>query len=1800
MEKWLFSGRRIRICLAIFVVGLMMAVGSATAQPFSRSETRQTAPLIQAIESGNYARVNALLSKRANPNQRDSWGETALILAIRKGYEEIATLLIQRGADANAPNSWSVTPLQEAIKQNLPSLPARLLAAGARVNQVGVPPNFPYWGGTRLRLDDFINTGVAPPLVLAAYRSRRALIPILLEKGANPNPPPLLPGHSFTPPLYYLAEQGDTANLKLLLRKGANPNARSQSGSTPLMAAALHGHTEIVRLLLDANADPNAKEERDSEPSAEETTEPEAPQPSDDLEEEFDPFFGINRGVAERKAAPAPQKTVLLVALFAPKPQIAVIRLLLERQADPNAADTSGVTPLFLATQKGRADLIQLLLDKGAQMPVLSSDDGRSRRIALLRAAIDANSPPCAALLLNGMTSEAFANKGQVLLLDAVRKSNAEIVKMLLKYQIDPNPVLNTAVTEGSVPVVEALLQAGANPATHTSTKVEYDTDEGKKIFVEGSILWDIKDLSETALVKMLAVEGINLNEPSKKFGALTLLHCAAQKGALDTVEYLLSKGAAVDAKTTWGDTPLMFAAENGHLDTVLALLKANADVNVQTVKSDLLSTVRFNEWKRYGGETAALLAAREGHGSVVMALLQRGADVNARDARGQTLLMAAATRGLPPAVQFLIRQGVKLDERWSTVRANQDTEATALTLAIHAGAVESVEALLDAGANPNPQTQTDLSPLLLAIEQHRRKDNEAVAYRMVATLLAHGARPDGSPDRMLEDTNNPNRRTSQPPPLFEAVRQGAIDLVKLLLEHLPNANIQNDKGETALHWVLKGYDIEKYADMVRLLLLHHVNPNTADKSGATPLLDALRTDRVEVVGLLQNYDTGPAFGHYPALLAAARHGYAVKSIKRLLEQGANPNVRDKEGNTPLLFAVERDAEATKLLLAAGADPNVKTARGETILLLAVSKPENAVNGLLEALLNRGGSLEAVDANGENALLRAARSGSSLTVEMLRHRGARERRNRAGETALHLAARRGDLSIVRAFLHSAENINARSHTQETPLMLAAQGGELQTLALLISKGANPLLKDNQGRTAQDHALAKQQTAAAALLAAARPSGNANPPHSGQVRISSAKPPVALVGPTPEFWNQFTIIEPSSPGKRPGVLWPQANAAEGARVRRLLLDLAQQGWGRNPAHTPLAEFWEQLTPAVKNTLMRRHAALFRAARHRSGTLSDWLTQQVAAQPIPADNQMLPGLDKLFEDFQTDFQARLDAFLQPFTANLTAGIRDLGGGTDSDYVNRMTSDVLKGPVFRAAGLLIARQKSERAWDLVETARSLPYRLQREQREIIANAPAGIRNELRAINVAMISQQANYELGGSIRKQAELALRRSLVERGGLMAEITGGLPSPLPSASSLQAVANALPSGTLSIVFAVGSRKTLIDQDSPAQSYVFLLHRPNDPAFGAKNTPSLIVETLDLSPEDLARAVIEFRSFATHPEMIPVTATPNSPSVQTKGRELFDLLFPNAAGEAVRCAKRLQISPDGPLWDLPFAALVMSDEGKPRFVGLEKPITYIHSLTQFLALRVQRTARPPKPVLLALGDPRYERAAWRQPYPLGDDPPQRLPWTNREVRQIAHLYGVKPQESNRRTGEGVLLLDQQATESNLRRFLPAADMVHLSTHGQIDTARGWNMYGGIWLTPPPREPNAGETQNDGALQAWEIFNQTRLKADLVCISACEMARGQDVDGAGIADMIWAFQAAGARSVVAGQWKVEEESSAKLMVTFHQKLRGGLAKDEALRLAMRDLASRPETAHPYYWSPFLLTGDFENRLFSPSARP
>jgi CHAT domain-containing protein len=146
-----------------------------------------------------------------------------------------------------------------------------------------------------------------------------------------------------------------------------------------------------------------------------------------------------------------------------------------------------------------------------------------------------------------------------------------------------------------------------------------------------------------------------------------------------------------------------------------------------------------------------------------------------------------------------------------------------------------------------------------------------------------------------------------------------------------------------------------------------------------------------------------------------------------------------------------------------------------------------------------------------------------------------------------------------------------------------------------------------------------------------------------------------------------------------------------------------------------------------------------------------------------------------------------------------------------------------------------------------------------------------------------------------------------------------------------------------------------------------------------------------------------------------------------------------------------------------------------------------------------------------------------------------------------------------------------------------IVHFATHGLLNNEHP--ELSGIVLSLFDEN---GKPQ-DGFLRLNDIYN-LKLPADLVVLSACNTGLGKDVKGEGLVGLTRGFMYAGASSVVASLWKVDDEATAELMRYFYSyMLKDGLSPAAALRKAQVTMSQQKRWQSPYYWSGFIIQGQY-----------
>jgi len=332
------------------------------------------------------------------------------------------------------------------------------------------------------------------------------------------------------------------------------------------------------------------------------------------------------------------------------------------------------------------------------------------------------------------------------------------------------------------------------------------------------------------------------------------------------------------------------------------------------------------------------------------------------------------------------------------------------------------------------------------------------------------------------------------------------------------------------------------------------------------------------------------------------------------------------------------------------------------------------------------------------------------------------------------------------------------------------------------------------------------------------------------------------------------------------------------------------------------------------------------------------------------------------------------------------------------------------------------------------------------------------------------------------------------------------------------------------------------------------------------------------------------------------------------ELSEMALAPAAAELGR--KRLVIVPDGRLQYIPFAVLpeplaTAASRGTkskrvspatPLVVGRE--IVSLPSASTLVVLRRELAGRAPAPQLFAaLADPVFDaederfasggRAA-QNPAPSQSPPASataqaverrrlrdaialvRLRGSGEEVEAIAKL--TPPGQSAVRRDFAANYT--AATSSEMARYR----YVHFATHGLFNEKQP--SLSGLALSLFDEQ----KREQNGLLRLDDVYNHLKLSADLVTLSACQTALGKDVRGEGLVGLTRGFMYAGAARVVASLWKVEDEGTKELMIRFYRgMLKQRLRPAAALRQAQISMLRQPAWRSPYYWSAFVLQGEW-----------
>ena len=461
--------------------------------------------------------------------------------------------------------------------------------------------------------------------------------------------------------------------------------------------------------------------------------------------------------------------------------------------------------------------------------------------------------------------------------------------------------------------------------------------------------------------VRELVEEGANPNGALEDGDGSTALHTASGLGEREMVELLLANDADVSVVNHAGHTPLHSAAESGYVEIARLLVDHGGDPFVDPNDD---------------GNTPVVGAVRRSQSETALYLLGEGRAASLAPERLGELLVRAASDSHLELVQFLVAQGADVNTYAANgpdSRLPHETNDYAFILfdsgdprfhvflptpiqrAAWAGHANIVRFLVEQGASVNPIDAPEFPPLVLAA----RKGFDDIAN----ILLEGGADPD------VRDSKGRSA-------LHVSIHHGHITLVSTVVEHGADTTVQDENGRTPLmilrmqNQVAIGRHMDadratraKIREMLESLIAIGFNPNAPGANGMSPVHDAALDNVYLLEALLTHggdHSAKNGDGESPLTSIMYKRWKGDRLIMRrvaahvLMEHGADPNIPNDAGSTPLHLVAKVDPESDAELMVDSllhfqADPTLVNADGKTPAALARDHGHHDLAKTLEA-----------------------------------------------------------------------------------------------------------------------------------------------------------------------------------------------------------------------------------------------------------------------------------------------------------------------------------------------------------------------------------------------------------------------------------------------------------------------------------------------------------------------------------------------------------------------------------------------------------------------------------------------------------------------------------------------------------------------------------------------------------------------------------------------------------------------------------------------------------------------------------
>eukprot|EP00968_Pinguiococcus_pyrenoidosus_P022409 scaffold3218_cov161-Pinguiococcus_pyrenoidosus.AAC.2 len=931
--------------------------------------------LLMAIDQGNADIVELVLDHKADPNLRESTTNAhPLHMALLKEQQSVVKMLLEKGADPDAISNEK-TCLHVAIEKEDVASTSCLLDHGAD--------------------PDRLSAGRSPlHIAIEAVAEHKA--GFLARLGGNSNPMQIFrllltkanverrTGTEESTPLHIAARTANKALVQELINQGANVFLKDKTGRTPFHVAAEVGgavshRKDVLEVLKVENAEILLAKDKDG-------------------------------------------RTALHQAVLSGQ-KVEVVEWLLTNGASPDDGDGSGKTPLDLAVDHERWQILLILVAKSV---TLSNPEAQGCQWTPLHVAAAKNRVQIVTCVVK------YIKQGDIRGFGVDQKDSKG------------RTPLHVALQNKAEAAAECLLRLGAS-ATIADNKgrtpmhyaAEKNCEEAVKWLIENSV-------------------GVNVADSQSR----SPLHLAAGARLETMVDLLLDAGGA-DSKCTdeGGRTPADFCVyiryERAQTNEAVPEEKASEDVEKGRIVSQIVARLLLAECKGTSkSEWQPIhIAAEKDNAPMVTLLLKHGNSSTAKlPLSGRNPLHVAASCGSSNVTRVLLEHNPTGDYANETDAKGQ----TALHIAAQAGFERVIEVLVHHGVDVCLLDKDRQSALHLAVIEHQRKG--------VVQSLVQGQNTEKL--RELLGLPNQHRQTA----LHIAAHMGFQELAPALTE-VPLLSLTDNQGRTPADCATVG----QHAAVLSYLLslptqaLGQVNGEEPASAEGKPS-GRHGTDETEARTVNALFPDAEMQQWSPLHKAAALKRIDMAEV---LLTDAQANIEDQLKRTPLHIAARVGCRPiVQLLLDKGGKVSAKDEEGRTPLHFAAATPGVSTIGAMKALLDAGAIVDSPDALKQTALHVAASVGNDGIVEQLikTYRANPEAKDTNGQTPLHLASNMNRIRTVASLLKCKAQPNAADDHSRTPLHLAALHGFEEVAEMLIKGNADVFAEDEQNRTPADHAV----------------------------------------------------------------------------------------------------------------------------------------------------------------------------------------------------------------------------------------------------------------------------------------------------------------------------------------------------------------------------------------------------------------------------------------------------------------------------------------------------------------------------------------------------------------------------------------------------------------------------------------------------------------------------------------------------------------------------------------------------------